>query len=274
MIHEKTCGEIVDLFHPDYWSFWHVERDHLASPFVPSLRGPTEPDDLFGIFRTYRGVGKIVTKSKTYYLNKGSLIILKISDILTYNPPKDNEWEYVCVNYTSPKHIPYFSHNTIYEIPFFEDEKGTIKAILDISNKTVSIYKVLTRLRVTELIFMWAESHLNKQVEVLPHAEEVENCLIYINENLESPLRTAELAKKYRLSESSFYRAFLAVVGLSPKSYIVQQRLTKAAFLLKNTAKTVQAVSYEVGYYSEFQFSRDFKKRYGTSPSFYRKNPL
>ena len=270
MIHEKTCGEIVDLFQPDYWSFWHVERDQDAPPFSQSLRGLKEPDDLFGVFRTYKGVGKIVTKSKTYYLNKGSLIILQISDILTYNPPKDNEWEYVCINYTSPKHIPYFTHNTVYEIPFFEGETGMIKAIFEVSNKIGDIYKVLTRSRVTELIFLWAESNLTKQIEALPHAEEVKNCLIYINNNLEKPLRICELAKKYGLSESSFYRAFLSVIGNSPKSYIVQQRLAKAAFLLKSTKKTVQIISYEIGYYSEFQFSRDFKKHYKLSPIKYR----
>lgn len=79
-------------------------------------------------------------------------------------------------------------------------------------------------------------------------------------------LRICELAKKYGLSESSFYRAFLSAVGISPKSYIVQQRLAKAAFLLKSTKKTVQIISYEIGYYSEFQFSRDLKKHYKLSP--------
>lgn len=275
MLNERTCGEVFNTFIPEYCSFWHVERDFLATPFTPALRGPTEPENLYGIFRTYRGIGKMVTKNKTYYLNAGSLIILKIGTILTYNPPKDNDWEYVCVNYTSPDPIPYFNHNIVYDIPFLNDEKGFIENILKSSRKVGNIYKQLSHLKITELILNWADAHQAKQIQVLPYAEEINKCLVYINENLSDPLKTSDLAKKYGLSESTFYRSFTSIVGISPKQYIIQQRLSTAAFLLKITARTIQSISYEVGYYSEFQFSRDFKKKYGNSPSNFRnKRPV
>ena len=270
MIKERTAGQVFNTFIPEYCSFWHVERDFNAPPFTPALRGATEPENLYGIFRTYRGTGKMVTKNKTYYLTAGSLVILKIDTILTYNPPKDNDWEYVCVNYTSPNNIPYFNHNVVYEVPFLNDEKEVIQEIFKVSKQTETIYKQLCYLKITELIMNWAKVHQEKQIQVLPYAEEINHCIVYINENLSAPLKTSDLAKKYGLSESTFYRAFTAITGISPKHYIVQQRLTNAAFLLKITARTIQSISYEVGYYSEFQFSRDFKKRYGIPPSLFR----
>jgi AraC-like DNA-binding protein len=125
-------------------------------------------------------------------------------------------------------------------------------------------------LKITELLLSWAERHQEKQIQVLPYAEEINNCVVFINENLSSPLKISDLAKNYGLSESTFYRAFTSIVGVSPKQYIIQQRLTTAAFLLKITTRTIQSIAYDVGYYSEFQFSRDFKKKYSSSPSVFR----
>lgn len=272
MLNERTCDVITTTFNPEYCSFWHVERDSFATPFTPAYRGVTEPENLYAIFRTYRGVGKLVTKNKTYYLNSESLIILRVDSILTYNPPKDNEWEYVCINYTSNEHIPYFSHNVIYDIPTLNNEKGMIENIFKLSKSAGNIYKEIAHLKITECILNWITIHQSKQIQNLPYAEEINKCVVFINENLSSALKTSDLAKKYRLSESTFYRAFVSIMGISPKQYIIQQRLNTAAFLLKVTAKTIQTISYEVGYYSEFQFSRDFKKKYGNAPSNFRNN--
>jgi hypothetical protein len=85
MLNERTCGEVFNTFIPEYCSFWHVERDFLATPFTPALRGPTEPENLYGIFRTYRGIGKMVTKNKTYYLTiaeAGGTIVERIEFVI------------------------------------------------------------------------------------------------------------------------------------------------------------------------------------------------
>ena len=123
---------------------------------------------------------------------------------------------------------------------------------------------------VSEFILSLLHSYQHTQQRFLPYYAEIQECLNYINNHLDEPLKICELAKRYRLSISSFYRAFINIVNVSPKTYITQQRFSKAAFLLTDTTENIQTISEKLGYYSPFQFSRDFKKYYGVAPTKYR----
>ena len=49
-----------------------------------------------------------------------------------------------------------------------------------------------------------------------------------------------------------------------------EARLEHAKDLLRAGEQSISEISEAVGYYSQFQFSRDFKKEYGLTPSDYR----
>ena len=53
--------------------------------------------------------------------------------------------------------------------------------------------------------------------------------------------------------------------------YVTKIRMDKAKELLKNTDMMVYSISLEVGYESQYHFSRKFKSLYGVSPIEYRK---
>jgi AraC-like DNA-binding protein len=85
------------------------------------------------------------------------------------------------------------------------------------------------------------------------------------------PLAVAELAAAAALSPSRFQAAFRAVFGLSPMAYVRQHRLEQGRLLLSSSDLTVAQVANRVGYRDAFHFSRHFKRRYGTSPLFFRR---
>jgi AraC-like DNA-binding protein len=85
----------------------------------------------------------------------------------------------------------------------------------------------------------------------------------------EQPLRRWSidaLAKIARMSRSSFYERFTALVGRSPLRYHNEWRLTLARDLLARRGSRVGEVGLAIGYESEAAFSRAYKAHFGRSP--------
>lgn len=79
-----------------------------------------------------------------------------------------------------------------------------------------------------------------------------------------------ELAKLAGASRASFVRLFQAATGSSPQRWLTERRLERARQLLLQSPATLARVAADVGYQSEFSFSRAFKRRYGQSPVHFR----
>lgn len=77
----------------------------------------------------------------------------------------------------------------------------------------------------------------------------------------------SELAREVGMSGATFSLAFKRHFGLSPKVYLVQCQMRRAAYLLSYRNLTVTQAAAEVGYEDPFHFSKLFKKHLGSSPS-------
>ncbi|MCD8194524.1 MAG: GyrI-like domain-containing protein [Tannerellaceae bacterium] len=102
----------------------------------------------------------------------------------------------------------------------------------------------------------------------------VERVISYIHNKPGLPLTLTELAREAHISEYHFHRIFKAILNESPGEYIQRVRLEKAAFKLQTTQLPLVEIAGEVGYQTPYALSKAFKKRYGVTPSAYRRNPL
>ncbi len=82
----------------------------------------------------------------------------------------------------------------------------------------------------------------------------------------------AELARTLHLNPDYFRRLFTASYGVSPRHWIVHQRLEAARVLLLESLLSVTEIAEQTGYADVFQFSRAFKRTFGASPLAYRRN--
>ncbi|NOW48758.1 AraC-like DNA-binding protein [Novosphingobium sp. SG751A] len=89
----------------------------------------------------------------------------------------------------------------------------------------------------------------------------------WIRQNFTQPLRVEALAAMAALSVSAFHRQFKAVTMLSPLQYQKQVRLLHARSLLMAGEGNVTSVAMDVGYQSQTQFSREYARQFGLSPS-------
>ncbi|GAF64824.1 putative response regulator [Bacillus sp. TS-2] len=78
------------------------------------------------------------------------------------------------------------------------------------------------------------------------------------------------IAQEFHLSEAYFSRMFQKINGITFKNYLVHLRVKMAKNLLKDTLKSVEAISRELGYRHCSNFINSFKKITGHTPYRYR----
>jgi ligand-binding sensor domain-containing protein/AraC-like DNA-binding protein len=86
----------------------------------------------------------------------------------------------------------------------------------------------------------------------------------------ESSLKIDDMVSQSSLSRTSFYNQLKTLTGLSPKEFISDFRLKKAAMYLENDECTIAEVTYKTGFNDPVYFARIFKQKMGMTPSKYR----
>ncbi|MEV6425751.1 AraC family transcriptional regulator [Streptomyces sp. NPDC051662] len=89
----------------------------------------------------------------------------------------------------------------------------------------------------------------------------------WVREHYAEPFRVEDLARLANMSTSSFHRNFRAVTAMTPIQFQKQIRLQQARLMLATHADDVTGVALRVGYESPSQFSREYRRLFGTPPS-------
>ena len=101
----------------------------------------------------------------------------------------------------------------------------------------------------------------------------VANCIRYIEANFcDCELDIKRVCGVGFISVSSLQRALTKCFGMSPKQYLIQLRMNRALELLTKNELSVKEISLACGFTDEKYFSRAFKKKYGYSPSQFKKH--
>ena len=99
------------------------------------------------------------------------------------------------------------------------------------------------------------------------HLRPIAKALRRIHTAYQSDLDVEALAREAHMGVSTFHHAFRSVTATSPLRYLKTVRLHKARMLLAEAGISAGDAAAKVGYVSPSQFSREFKRLFGTSPS-------
>lgn len=117
------------------------------------------------------------------------------------------------------------------------------------------------------LLLTAAEVRRGRQLPLDPRIRDV---LDMITNAPAHPHRVASLAKAVALSPSRLAHLFRHQVGDSIMNVVLTLRLARAAQLLDVTDRPVATIASQVGFASPYYFSRQFRQRFGVSPTQYR----
>ena len=92
-----------------------------------------------------------------------------------------------------------------------------------------------------------------------------------IEAHFQEGIRIAELAGKIGISRYYLATIFHREMGVSPQEYLMQIRMDRAASYLRETEEAIKSVAEQVGYTDSLAFSKAFRRRFGLSPSEYRR---
>lgn len=95
---------------------------------------------------------------------------------------------------------------------------------------------------------------------------QVQTAVERIRSQPQRSISTEELAALAGMSVTSFHRHFKAATDLSPLAYQQHVRLLEARHLLAGGTHNVTEVAFAIGYASSSQFSREYKRMFGSPP--------
>ncbi|VVD71397.1 AraC family transcriptional regulator [Pandoraea morbifera] len=88
-----------------------------------------------------------------------------------------------------------------------------------------------------------------------------------IHANYAQRLDVRQLAREAGMSVPSFHSHFKAITRVSPMQYLKSTRLHQARLLMVRRGMTAEAAGLAVGYGSASQFSREFRRLFGSTPA-------
>ena len=177
---------------------------------------------------------------------------------------KINEHEKPHINITQEKHMG------LSLAPVTEDLKDSIYRLLVCLQSPLES-EVMGKSLLKELFFrvlcQESAAPLYELINQNSRLSRVDRALRLIHTNYHDSISVDKLANLVNMSPSVFHRAFKEVTASSPIQYIKKIRLDKAKALLISGDVQVAEASLKVGYESSSQFSREFKRYFGASPT-------
>lgn len=92
----------------------------------------------------------------------------------------------------------------------------------------------------------------------------------YVEAHLGKRIRMEDLAGAVGLSRYHFARRFKQSAGTSPHGFVLQERVRRAAALLRSPGISLNEVAYMCGFADQSHLSREFKKRMNVTPGRFR----
>jgi transcriptional regulator GlxA family with amidase domain len=93
----------------------------------------------------------------------------------------------------------------------------------------------------------------------------------YVEQGLAERLTGADLAKRVKLSEHHFCRAFRISLRQTPHTYVIARRVERARHMMMSCERTIGQIAIECGFSDQAHFNRCFRKLIGTSPGAWRR---
>ncbi|MEM9773615.1 MAG: AraC family transcriptional regulator [Chloroflexota bacterium] len=157
----------------------------------------------------------------------------------------------------------------IYSEPLTDEILDTMIRILNMVKNPLEM-EVLGEALLDELYFRLICSDSSGSMQRLLHHRgdipQISRAINHIHENLDEVVSVNKLAEIVNMSPSGFRKIFRDVMHMPPLQYAKSIKLDQAQIFIRQGLNASEA-GYKVGYNSPAQFSREYKRHFGYTPS-------
>lgn len=215
-------------------------------------------------------------EGETCYLSNGKEYISNINNIALL--PKGCDYDWICTRSGHFSIVEFECEKTYHSIFSFNVKDGEqyykIIKKMEVARALKKAAYALDELRdmygIIASLLKSAEAtyiHSSKKQKILPAIE-------YIAKNYNKHICNDELSSVTGLSTVYFRKLFKEAMGVSPINYIFSVKMNKAQKMLNSDYSSITDIAYSLGYNNVYEFSRDFKKYAGISPSKFAKQHI
>lgn len=247
---------------------WHVDQDALYDVHPQRF-----VDHHAVLIRTMGGEGLLTLRNEQQYaLLPNSLIMVDMPNIKRYHTV-GSRWAFEWFE-MQPMHHTGIEPDTLYELPVTPFELQCTEQIIQMLEMPDRGAQTAANALFASLFCWWlwqmpSHGHFTQNMRQL-----VWQAVDIMKQQISDAPSISEIAGQMHVSDRWLRQAFVRVLGISPKRYQEQLRLSLAASALRMENCSISQLTERYGYGSPFHFSRAFKQRYGVSPSRYRQHGI
>ncbi len=265
-----------DGFHPTAISSLEVVRSSAPSEPVPGVYRPS-------LCYVLQGAKEVVISGRTFRYTVGQYLVLSVDlpvtgEIIEATPSRP----YLCLVVSLPSALIYDVLQTM-KRPVGAGEKAGIyvgraeSALSDaVARLTLCLDSsddgaILVPGILQEIIYRLLRGPFGPMLAELGMAgsrtQRISRAITQLKNRFAEPLRVADLARLAGMSVSTFHEHFRRITTMSPLQYQKLLRLQEARRLLVADGAGVGDIGFRVGYQSPSQFSREYSRYFGRTPS-------
>lgn len=225
------------------------------------------------------GKGELVIRGKHYRLEAGDLFYLPKNCVLSYFSDKTNPYEYYWVGVDGPtaeqlinrmglsRECPVKSVSAPLVVPVFESIHRSL-------SKNTLVGQVEANAHLLELTAALLSTEEQNSLPLKrASVEHVNNAVSFIENNFSQDVNVAMIADAVGLKRTYFSAIFKRHTGVSPVEFLMNYRVEQAKAMLAGGMHVTDA-AISSGFNSPANFSAQFKRITGQTPSYYRKGIL
>lgn len=221
-----------------------------------------------------RGEGRYRVAKKVYDVTENDFFVLPVRYATGLESSENNPWSIywayfsgsqapkVVQHLVSSKYSPVKAKPLVGRIAQFNDILHHLELMENIENLVYANSRFYSFLCSFRLMVLSTKKYGNK--------DGVIQSIEYMRENISNVISLEDLAEVAGLSVSHYCAMFRQKTMQTPMQLYTSMKIQRACQLLQNRSQTIKSISYSLGFFDQYHFSKVFKQIMGVSPKEFR----
>jgi AraC family transcriptional regulator, arabinose operon regulatory protein len=221
-----------------------------------------------------KGEGKYRVNNKVYEVEENDFFVLPVRFATGLESSDKNPWsiywayfagsqaDKVVQHLAGGKHSPMKAKPLVGRIAQFNDILHHLELMENIENLVYANSRFYSFLCSFRLMVLSGKKYGSK--------DGVIQTIEYMRENISNVISLDDLAEVAGLSVSHYCAMFRQKTMQTPMQLYTSMKIQRACQLLQNRNQTIKSISYSLGFFDQYHFSKVFKHIMGVSPKEFR----